>query len=1803
MSSAKSVLVTAAMLSALLWLCPGQIRGQDLLEACCLPGGVCALVPVGTCVPTGGFLAPGGVCLGDLNGNQIDDACEITTLAEACCPPDGRCYMELPQNCRASGGEPKGPGTVCLGDKDGDGLDEVCEGGPLKFIQPPDINKTGIDVKATFPVILADDFKCDRRSLITHITVWGSWLQDILPGIPPDAGNVTFTLSLHADIPAVPGALFSRPGKVLWTRTFQPGTFTVGVYLGDLEEYWWDPTADQGLVFPGDKVCWQYDFWIPASEAFCQEGHPEQPVVYWLDVQAQTMPGVTPAYFGWKTSYHHWNDAAVVGVGSEPYTGPWRPLTYPDGHIWYPEPIDLAFAIEGDLPCVEELDWGDAPDPTYPTLAANMGANHLITPGLMLGNLIDPEADGQPNGTATGDDLNNLPDEDGVAFPTAMFTGVPNTVNVTVTNMFSAVAYLNAWVDFDGNGSWADAGEQIFTDVPVVNGVNILTFTPGAITATGRTFARFRLSTVMGLPFTGPAPNGEVEDYLIKIAPVKWIQPPDVEITGVDVDNFWVQLADDFRCTQTGPITDFHIWTSFNGDLLPPNGLNSLVFKLYLYADVPAGPNGTLYSHPGELLWEATFEPGQYQAGLCTVVPGEWWFDPATNSWHFPGDTQIYQYDFYINENQAFHQFEGTIYWLGVKYMSEIGTDCALGWKTSRRHWNDDACWLDNSGPAIMWRELRYGDGHPMAPDSIDLAFAVTGMAGPDVFDFGDAPAPYPTLLAANGARHVASQALMLGKLIDVEGNGLPNPTATGDDITNLADEDGVTFHTAMFSGVPNTVTVTVTNFTTAVAYLSAWVDFDGNGSWANAGEQIFADVPVANGINNLTFVPGAITAVGQTFTRFRLSLVQGLSFTGPAPNGEVEDYLVTIAPVKWLQRPDVHTTGVDVNNARVELADDFKCTMSGPITDIHIWTSFLHDILPPEGPASLGFTLTLYADVPAAPPLVPYSHPGIALWKKHFAPGEYKAGLCLHERAEWWHDPVTGEWQFPGDTQIYQYDFYINKDEAFRQREGTIYWLGVKYKADDALFLLGWKSSLEHWNDDACYMDLTQPVPGWKELRYGGNHPMARESMDLAFALTGIFEVVEPTDDFGDAPDPTYPTLLGNNGARHTVVPGLMLGALIDAEGDGQPNPTATGDDLAALADEDGVVFRNTPLTPGHLGCVDVTASAPGLLSAWLDFGGNGSWADTGDQIFADVPLVAGVNSLVFPVPITAAGGTTFARFRFSTVAGLSYIGHARDGEVEDYTVQISATPAGVLEVYPADDLYSAGNPGGPFVPGSKSYTLTNAGGQTINWSAANLQPWVTLSPPVAGSLTPGASTNVTVSINALANALPAGLYNDTVTFANTTNGNVYTLATNEGFGALPADWQIFPFANHQLPEGVVRLISSGFISKAGTAFYSPSPVAEPGTSNDFEVSFDFKLANVSGHYADAAGNIDPDGLTMVVSGAPSGPFYPEGVGIGYRDFPTQSFAVEFDGYMNNFDPDSNHVGVDVGGSVVSKTTTAISPDFEDTGVWHAVVRFKNGVLNVVVTPPGLCPIHAIRDYTVPAANIPDVKYVGFTSAAGGNSADTDVDNVVIKVFDQGGKRNVVLRVRDRVPPVMTAAVSRKTHGTMGTFDIDLLSPLGVFDAAVECRRNGPTLVLVTFDESIMGSGPGGTPLPADVSVVDSAGSAVTINSVSIAGAVLTIDMSGVADVSRVSIRFPGITDLSGNVTTSSICMVAFVGDVNGDGRCNTLDMTPVRNNTGEVPLVHHRCDINMDGRINTLDMTAVRNNIGQKLPPPPCP
>ena len=166
---------------------------------------------------------------------------------------------------------------------------------------------------------------------------------------------------------------------------------------------------------------------------------------------------------------------------------------------------------------------------------------------------------------------------------------------------------------------------------------------------------------------------------------------------------------------------------------------------------------------------------------------------------------------------------------------------------------------------------------------------------------------------------------------------------------------------------------------------------------------------------------------------------------------------------------------------------------------------------------------------------------------------------------------------------------------------------------------------------------------------------------------------------DFGDAPDPTYPTLLASNGARHVLGGSLLLGSAVDAEADGKPSANSDGDDTAGSADEDGIIFVAIPgtgvtdLVAGETARVDVVASTNGgLLNAWIDFNTNGDWSDPGEQVFTDEALSAGTNSLSFPVPATATVGSTHARFRLDSSGGLSPMGTASDGEVEDYSVTV---------------------------------------------------------------------------------------------------------------------------------------------------------------------------------------------------------------------------------------------------------------------------------------------------------------------------------------------------------------------------------------------------------------------------------------------------------------------------------------------------------------------------------------------------
>lgn len=225
---------------------------------------------------------------------------------------------------------------------------------------------------------------------------------------------------------------------------------------------------------------------------------------------------------------------------------------------------------------------------------------------------------------------------------------------------------------------------------------------------------------------------------------------------------------------------------------------------------------------------------------------------------------------------------------------------------------------------------------------------------------------------------------------------------------------------------------------------------------------------------------------------------------------------------------------------------------------------------------------------------------------------------------------------------------------------------------------------------------------------------------------------------DFGDAPDPAYPTLSINNGAQHMNGP-LFLGRYVDIENDGQPSSNSAGDDFnGQIDDEDGITFL-TWLIPNQTATIQVMASAPGLLQGWIDFQGNGNWSDPGDQIFMDQMLTLGINTLTFNVPSNAANGIyTYGRFRFSTLPGLPFNGIAPDGEVEDYYIVIGVPPVTDVVVDPDAGLSYAQNeismtlepisgnlvvayndnpyPGGPGI----GVSYSSDGG--LNWSSSQL-------------------------------------------------------------------------------------------------------------------------------------------------------------------------------------------------------------------------------------------------------------------------------------------------------------------------------------------------------------------------------------------------------------------------------------------------------------------------------------------------
>jgi hypothetical protein len=199
-------------------------------------------------------------------------------------------------------------------------------------------------------------------------------------------------------------------------------------------------------------------------------------------------------------------------------------------------------------------------------------------------------------------------------------------------------------------------------------------------------------------------------------------------------------------------------------------------------------------------------------------------------------------------------------------------------------------------------------------------------------------------------------------------------------------------------------------------------------------------------------------------------------------------------------QLPDPNGWDIDMTN--YVLADDWKCTETGMVDDIHFWFSVEKQTSPDPAQVFLGpIRVSIHADVPIGSGNdFGFSYPGKVLRQWTFDASQYQIAGPF-PGLQGWDDPN------PNSDCIYQdHNWYwqvnITKigeivPNPFQQREGTIYWLDLQVPQPDTAGLVGWKTTRGVFNDAAVY---ASPLgPGWQPVAVcSDNMPT-----DFAFVIT----------------------------------------------------------------------------------------------------------------------------------------------------------------------------------------------------------------------------------------------------------------------------------------------------------------------------------------------------------------------------------------------------------------------------------------------------------------------------------------------------------------------------------------------------------------------------------------------------------------------------------------------------------------------------------------------------------------------------
>ena len=917
---------------------------------------------------------------------------------------------------------------------------------------------------------------------------------------------------------------------------------------------------------------------------------------------------------------------------------------------------DLALDDIGISPVCE---YGDAPN-SYGTLLASGGPVHAKgAPHLGAG--VDYEGDGQPTAASDGDDVAGTDDEDGVTFNPAL--GYPNptvrtgTDPVTlaapvnhVTVNASTAGFASAWVDWNQDGDFADADEQVADAKPVTAGDNDLTFSNATNPNDIRTFVRVRYSTDAASIHqpTGAAPDGEVEDYrvlverLIVPAACSPVSQPYYAMTfktmsTIDPSNW---RYPEVSVAQGQPVD--MIVTRTTG------GLNAITVS---------GDDAS-WNIPGN---GTTLRYTFVRSGTSTAVPfsSVWTFNDMDNTERarFSPPSKIGGYALtpgslvqVVTSNPAWIDFRGT-----VSGSNDVRSRFQIWFQEQTTF---DVIWsgFQNSGFNLD------GDNDTPFPTSCD--------------DYGDAPDSYKTLDASGGPHHKASTSLMLGQESEFDGDGQPTPGADGDDLNRTDDEDGVAASIVETAGQSTTVNVSATNSTATGATLAGWIDLNNNGTFETDERQTIA-LPASSGTATYSLTFPTPTAPGSTYARFRL--FPGASAdplpTGAATAGEVEDYPVTFVPGAPIFNSCLERYTFDSNN------QDWRAGTILNGNEIQF------------GPKPAPWSAT------AGNPGGGIIENDLGAWTEFWTPTFVDHGFTTDYSSQ---IGKTIEFDYKNNTGI-----GVNIYMSVWGANGTVYFYSFRNQITDSkawnrirvpLVASGFVTGFTNTGGGPV---LTSPAPTAAEFA------AAMANVDrFAFSIEGqagadttqFDNFGLSCNDFGDAPS-SYGTNSGGQQPSHRPDPSgpaLRLGGTVDIEDAPAPSAGASGDDTAGLDDEDGV----TPIavTNGSAPSIPVTVTnataGPATLAGWVDLDKSGTF-DANERAVATVaPLTNnGVVTLTFANSVTTTQAT-YARFRIypGVVTSPSPIGPVEGGEVEDHPVT-TAVPA--LSVTKTSDATASSKPG----------------------------------------------------------------------------------------------------------------------------------------------------------------------------------------------------------------------------------------------------------------------------------------------------------------------------------------------------------------------------------------------------------------------------------------------------------------------------------------------------------------------------